>query len=50
MYQLDQIVQEPSNHVLYYLQNGPDRAFVHEELMYISEDNQAPPDWVIEWK
>ena len=49
-YQLDRIVQEPGNRVLYYLQDGPDRAFVREELMHISEDNQVPPDWVTEWK
>ena len=45
-YQLDQIVQEPSNRVLYYLQDGPDRAFMREELMHVSEDTQVPPDWV----
>ena len=33
---------------MYYLQDGPDRTFVHEELMHISEDTQAPPDWVSE--
>ena len=49
-YRLDQIVQEPGNRVLYYLQNRPDRAFVREELMHISEDAQVPPDWVNEWK
>ena len=49
-YRLDRIVQEPGNRVLYYLQDGPDRAFVSEELTYISEDTQVPPDWVIEWK
>ena len=27
-----------------------DRAFALEELMYISEDTQVPPDWVREWK
>ena len=48
-YRLDQIVQEPSNRVLIYLQDGPDRAFVHEELMHVSEDSQVPPDWVSEW-
>ena len=36
--------------VSYYLQDGPDRAFVREELMYIYEDTQVPPDWVSEWK
>ena len=45
-YQLDRIVQEPGNRVLYYLQDGPDRAFVRKELMHVSEDTQVPPDWV----
>ena len=49
-YRLDRIVQELGNHILYYLQNGPNRAFVREELMHISEDIQVPPDWVNEWK
>ena len=47
---LYRIVQEPANRVLYYLQDGPGRAFVNEELMHISEDTQVPPDWVSEWK
>ena len=49
-YQLDRTVQEPGNRVLYYLQDGSDRAFVREELMHISEDTQVPPDWVSESK
>ena len=49
-YRLDQIVQEQGNCVLYYLQDGPDRAFVSEELMDIPEDTQVPPEWVSEWK
>ena len=49
-YRLDRIVQDPRNHVLYYLQEEPDTSFVHEELMHISEDTQVPPDWVSEWK
>ena len=49
-YRLDRIVQEPGNRVLYYLQDGPNRVFVHEELMHISEDTQVPSDWVSEWK
>ena len=47
---LYRIVQEPANRVLYYLQDGPGRAFVNEELMHISEDTQVPPDWVSEWE
>ena len=49
-YRLDQIVKDPGNRVLYYLQNGPERAFVREELLHVSEDTQVPPDWVSEWK
>ena len=48
-YRLEQIVQETGNCVLYYLQDGPDRAFVREELMHLSEDTQVPPDWLSEW-
>ena len=36
-YRLDRIVLEPGNRVLGYLQDGPDRAFVREELMHVSE-------------
>ena len=50
MYRLDLVVQNPGNRVLYYLQDGPDRAFVREELMHVSEDTKVPPDWVTEWK
>ena len=49
-YRLDRIVQEPSNRVLYYLQDGPDRAFVNKELMRIPEDTQVPPEWESKWK
>ena len=49
-YLLDRIVQEPENRVLYYLHEGPDRAFVYEELMHISEETQVHPDWMSEWK
>ena len=49
-YQLDRIVQDPANCVLYYLQDGHDRAFGREELMHASEDTQVPPDWVSKWK
>ena len=49
-YRLDRIVQKPGSRVLHYLQDGPNRAFVCEELMHVSEDTQAPPDWMSEWK
>ena len=49
-HRIDRIAQDPGNRVLYYLHDGPDRAFVREELMRVSEDTQVPPDWVSEWK
>ena len=49
-FRLDRIVQGPGTRVLYYLQDGPDKAFVREELMHVSEDTQVPPDWLSEWK
>ena len=50
LYQLDRLVQDPGNRFLHYLQDGPDRAFVLEELMHVSEDIQVSPNWVSEWK
>ena len=49
-YRLDRIVRNPGSYVLYYLQDGPNRAFVREELMHVSDDTQVPPDWVSKWK
>ena len=48
-YQLREIVENPDNRVMYYLLNGPERAFVSEELMLIPEDTELPPDYVKEW-
>ena len=49
-YRLDRIVQDPGNRVLYYLQDGPDRALVLEELMHVSEGTQVARDCFSEWK
>ena len=49
-YRLDRIVQEPGNRVLYYLQDGPNRAFMREELMHVSKGTQVPSGWVSEGK
>ena len=49
-YRLDRILKEPGNRLLYYLQDGPDRAFVCEELVHVPEDTQVPPGWASEWK
>ena len=48
-YRLREIVENPGNHVMYYLADGPEQAFVSEELMLIPEDTEVPPDYVQEW-
>ena len=49
-YRLDRIDQGPGNRILYYLQGGPERAFVREELMQVPETTEKPRDWVQGWK
>ena len=49
-YRLREIVENPGNCVMYYLSDGPERAFVSEELMLIPEDTELPPDYVQEWQ
>ena len=48
-YRLREVVESPGNRVMYYLTDGPERAFVSEELMLIPEDTELPPDYVQEW-
>ena len=48
-FRLDRIVQNPGQRVLYYLADGPQRAFVREELMLVSEYTEVPPEWVKQW-
>ena len=48
-YRLREIAENPGNRVIYYLRDGPERAFVSEELMLIPEDTELPPDYVQEW-
>ena len=48
-YRLRKIVEDPGNHVIYYLKNGPEREFVKEELMLIPEDTELPPDYDQNW-
>ena len=48
-YRLREIAENPGNRVMYYLLDGPERAFVSEELMLIPEDTELPPDYVQEW-
>ena len=48
-YRLRKIVEDSGNRVMYYLKDGPERAFVSEELMLIPEDTELPPDYVQKW-
>ena len=48
-FRLDGIVQGPDNRVLYYLKDGPKRAFVREELMLKPEDTELSPEYVKDW-
>ena len=47
-YRFREVMKHPGNPVMYYLLNGPERAFVSEELMLIPEDTELPPDYVQE--
>ena len=48
-YRLREIAENPGNHMMYYLADRPERAFVSGELMLIPEDTELPPDYVQEW-
>ena len=48
-YRLREIIENPFNRMMYYLEDGPERAFVSEEFMLIPEDTELPPDYVQEW-
>ena len=48
-YRLRKIMENPGNHVMYYLADGPEQAFISEELMLIPEDTELLPDYVQEW-
>ena len=45
-YRLREVVSDPGNWVMYYLLDGPERAFMSEELMLIPEDTELPLDYV----
>ena len=48
-YRLREITENLGNHMMYYLADGPVRAFVSEELMLIPEDTELPLDYIQEW-
>ena len=42
-------MEDPSNRVMYYLSDAPERAFIKEELMVIPEDTELPSNYVQKW-
>ena len=48
-YRLKEIVEDSDNRVMCYLNGGPERVFVKEELMLIPEDTELPPDYIQKW-
>ena len=48
-YRLREIAENPGNRVMYYLLDGPERAFVSEELTLLPENTESPPDYIQEW-
>ena len=48
-YRLGEIVEDSGNRVMYYLKDGPERAFVSEELMLIPEDTELAPGYIQNW-
>ena len=47
VYDISRSVVSPSQPVLYYLDGGPRRGFVREELQVVPEDTEVPPDSVL---
>ena len=48
-YRLREVVEDYGNQVMYYLLDGPERAFVSEELMLIPKDTEFLPDYIQKW-
>ena len=48
--QVRPIIEEPRNQILNYLQDGPDIAFVREELTHVPVDTKVLPDKVCNLK
>ena len=48
-YRFSKIVEDSGNGVMCYLSDGPERAFISEELLLIPEDTELPPDYVQKW-
>ena len=48
-YRLRETVEDSGNRVMYFPNDGPERAVVSEELMLIPKDTELPPDYVQKW-
>ena len=48
-YRLSEVVLNPGNQVMYYSVDLLKRVFISEELMFILEDTELPPDFVQKW-
>ena len=49
-YRLSKVVSNPGNQVTYYQADGPERAFVKEELMLIPEETELlAPNFAHKW-
>ena len=48
-YRLSAFMSSHGYRVMYYLNTGPERAFMKEELMLIPEDTELLPDYVQKW-
>ena len=40
---------DSGNWIMYYLSDGPERAFISEEFMLIPEDTELLPDYIQNW-
>ena len=47
VHRLGRSVTKPGEPVVYYLEDGPQRGFVREELLIVPPDTQLPPDGVL---
>ena len=48
-YRLREVGEDSGDHVMHYLSDFPERAFVAEELMLIPEGTELSPDYVQKW-
>ena len=47
--QIERIVEDPGNCVMYYIKYEPERVFMKGELVLIPKDTELSPDYVQKW-